>query len=1079
MINFQNSVNSIIYTNNGSTSGYATRNGGVRVQLFYQPATGTNPPIPLDQSIFSGNLNGWEPLYTDSTYSTPAQATQISALGTGQFRGGGIVTGSDVLPSGQVWLQVVGWNGNYTSYTNLTGATNLPGFLVGSSSIFLQATGNGAEINPVATTGMNGFTLVTPNLWGNLPNPPVVVTSAASSVSGSTATLNGIVNPFGLPTQYFFNYGLTTNYGYSTATNSISNGISQPLTVSNSISGLLPNTTYHFRLVGMNSSTTNFAADLTFTTTTLNPIVTTLAATGVTASNATVNGAVNPNGQMTTAYFAYGLTTNYGNVGPITSIPATNGTTAISNLLAGSQGTPAGSNWIQSSAPGAEWYFIASSTNGSLMAAVVRGGGIWTSLDHGSTWTQTSAPSNFWNSVALSGDGTHLAAVVNGGGIWTSTNSGSTWIQTGAPLTNWWTIASSADGIHLAAVISGGGIWTSGDSGVTWTHTSAPAGGWLTIASSALGNQLVAALSGGGGIWISTNSGASWTQTSAPASNWYCVSSSGDGTHLAAVINGGGIWTSSNSGNTWFQASNSGNSWFYISSSLDGTHLAAVLYSGGIWISTDSGTTWTQSGAPTKIWVSSVWSSTDGTQLAAVENGGGIWTSTGTNPSLTPGTTYHFELVAANSAGTNFGGDMTFTTSPLAPTVTTLAATHITASNAILSGTVNPNGATTTVYFQYGLTTNYGTISPTNSLVATNGNFSISNLVTDLAPGTIYHYQLVGINIAGITLGAHQTFTTPAAQPVVTTLAATSITSSSATLNGTVNPNGAAGTAYFEYGLTTNYGSIGPISLLPATNGNIVIPGLAVGSIGSSVAGTNWTQTSAFSTSNWRSLSTSTDGKRLAGVVNGGGIWTSTNSGGIWTQTSAPSEQWVSIASSGDGTRLAAAGIAGTGIWTSPDGGLTWNHTTAPSASWYSIASSTNGTYLAAAANNGGVWTSTNGGSTWTQSSAPVQQWITISSSADGSHLAVLGSGSGIWLSSDSGATWTQSSAPIRNWYSVASSADGTHLAALINASGGIWTSSDSGATWTQSSAPSASWFYIASSADGTLLAATVYGGGI
>jgi len=727
-------------------------------------------------------------------------------------------------------------------------------------------------------------------------------------------------------------------------------------------------------------------------------------------------------------------------VGPIIAIPATNGTTSISNLLVRNAGTPAGSNWVQSGAPGTNWYFIASSTNGSLMAAAVRGGGIWLSTDRGSTWSQSSAPSNRWSSVALSADGAHLAAVVNGGGIWTSSNSGGTWVQTSAPATSWWTIASSADGTHLAAVISGGGIWTSGDGGVTWTQTSAPAGGWLTIASSALGNQLVAALSGGGGIWISTNSGSTWSQTSAPSSNWYCVSSSADGTHLAAVINAsGGIWTSTNSGATWSATSAPAASWFYIASSSDGSRLAAVVYGGGIWISTDGGVTWSQSGAPGKLWVSSVWASGDGTQLAALEDGGGIWTSTGTIPLLAPATTYHFQLVGVSSGGTTLGGDVTFTTSPQAPTVTTLTATSVTATNATLNGTVNPNGAATTAYFEYGLTTNYGNFSASKILVATNGNFSIANFVSGLIPGTIYHYQLVGSNSAGTILGGDLTFTTAASLPIVTTLAATGVTAGNANLNGTVNPNGAPTTAYFEYGLTTNYGSTGQVVPLPATNGNISLSGLLINSTGSA-PGSNWVKSSAPG-ANWYFIASSTNGSLMAAVVRGGGIWTSTNRGETWIETSAPSNSWSSVALSGDGNRLAAV-VNGGGIWTSTNGGTTWSQTSAPGTNWWTIASSTDGSHLAAVVNGGGIWTSTNAGGTWSKTTAPVGSWLTIASSSLGNQLvAALSGGGGIWISSDSGATWTQSGAPSKVWVSsVWASTDGNHLAAVENG-GGIWIS--------------------------------------
>src|SRR3954468_17202473 len=50
---------------------------------------------------------------------------------------------------------------------------------------------------------------------------------------------------------------------------------------------------------------------------------------------------------------------------------------------------------------------------------------------------------------------------------------------------------------------------------------------------------------------------------------------------------------------------------------------------------------------------------------------------------------------------------------------------------------------------------------------------------------------------------------TTVAQPVATTLAATSVTSTNSTVNGTVNPNGTFAAAYFQYGLTTNYGYLG------------------------------------------------------------------------------------------------------------------------------------------------------------------------------------------------------------------------------------------------------------------------------
>jgi hypothetical protein len=98
---------------------------------------------------------------------------------------------------------------------------------------------------------------------------------------------------------------------------------------------------------------------------------------------------------------------------------------------------------------------------------------------------------------------------------------------------------------------------------------------------------------------------------------------------------------------------------------------------------------------------------------------------------------------------------------PASPTISTNAASGITSTGATLNGTVFSNNASTTVTFQYGLTTAYGTIvtatgSPVNSNTITNVTAAISGLT----PGTTYHYRAVGVNTAGTTNGSDLTFTT-------------------------------------------------------------------------------------------------------------------------------------------------------------------------------------------------------------------------------------------------------------------------------------------------------------------------------
>ena len=196
---------------------------------------------------------------------------------------------------------------------------------------------------------------------------------------------------------------------------------------------------------------------------------------------------------------------------------------------------------------------------------------------------------------------------------------------------------------------------------------------------------------------------------------------------------------------------------------------------------------------------------------------------------LAPGTGYHYRLVAANSAGASYGSDLTFTNLSAAPTVTTLAPSNITATGATLNGTVNPGGGVTTAYFQYGLTTDYGSFSPTNALAATNALLNVTNRISGLAPATVYHYRVLAANAAGTNSGSDLTFTNLIAAPAVLTLAASGVSNTVATLNGTVNPGGGVTTAYFQYGLTTDYGSFSPTNALAATNAVWNVPNLISG----------------------------------------------------------------------------------------------------------------------------------------------------------------------------------------------------------------------------------------------------------
>ena len=191
---------------------------------------------------------------------------------------------------------------------------------------------------------------------------------------------------------------------------------------------------------------------------------------------------------------------------------------------------------------------------------------------------------------------------------------------------------------------------------------------------------------------------------------------------------------------------------------------------------------------------------------------------------LAPGTLYYFRAVATNSAGTNYGSDLTFATSNLPPTVVTQPADQLTGSSARFNGSVNPNGTATTYWFEWGTTASYG--NTTGAAAAGQGNAPIAANYTasGLGSGFTYHYRVVAGNGGGTNYGSDTTFTT-IVPPVVTTSPATLVASGSATLNGTVNPKGAATTAWFEYGLTAGYGS-STVSA-SAGSGSSVVPASA------------------------------------------------------------------------------------------------------------------------------------------------------------------------------------------------------------------------------------------------------------
>jgi len=131
---------------------------------------------------------------------------------------------------------------------------------------------------------------------------------------------------------------------------------------------------------------------------------------------------------------------------------------------------------------------------------------------------------------------------------------------------------------------------------------------------------------------------------------------------------------------------------------------------------------------------------------------------------LSPNTPYSYTVAAFDAAGnlSALSAAVSVSTLPTVPAVSQAAASNITPTSATLSGLVNPSGAVTSAWFEYGTTTAYGSSTAPVTLSATT---TLSANLTALNSGVTYHFRLVARNAGGTTLGSNTSFTTPASAP--------------------------------------------------------------------------------------------------------------------------------------------------------------------------------------------------------------------------------------------------------------------------------------------------------------------------
>ena len=594
---------------------------------------------------------------------------------------------------------------------------------------------------------------------------PSAATGQASSDTAASATLTGTVNPTGLSTTYYFQYGKTKSYGSTTKSTSAGSGTGN-VSSSAGISSLAANTAYHYRLVATNSAGTSYGDDKMFVTDVSadQPTVTTGSASSVTASSATLNGTVNPNGTSTTYYFQYGTTTSYGLTTKSTS--AGSGTGNVSS-----------SAGISSLAANTAYHYRLVATNsagtsyGDDKMFVTDVSADQPTVTTGSASSVTASSATLNGTVNPNGTSTtyyfQYGTTTSYGLTTKSTSAGSGTgnVSSSAGISS--LAANTAYHYRLVATNSAGTSY--GDDKMFVTDVSADQ---PTVTTGSASSVTASSATLNGTVNPNGTSTTYYFQYGTTTSYGLTTKSTSAGSGTGNVSSSAGI--SSLAANTAYHyrlvATNSaGTSYgddkmFVTDASADQPTVTTGSASSVTASSATLSGTVNPNGASTTYYFQYGTTTSYGSTTTSTSAGSGSSNVSAIGPvsGLICNTTYHYRLVATNSAGTNNGSDKTFTTSDCPadpPTVTTGSATSVTADTATLNGTVNPNGSSTTYYFQYGKTLAYGTTTPSTNAGAGSSALPVNASISGLSADTIYYFQIVATNSGGTSYGGQKSFT--------------------------------------------------------------------------------------------------------------------------------------------------------------------------------------------------------------------------------------------------------------------------------------------------------------------------------
>ncbi len=421
---------------------------------------------------------------------------------------------------------------------------------------------DGAQVGEVKQAGINGTPqyllmdmvppgvkqpLVVPDemtvdyvrVWQHPAPPPTVSTGSATSVQPAQATLNGTMNPNGVDTHYYFQYGTTTSYGSATSPVDAGSGTSS-VPASVTVTGLNPDVTYHYRLVASRSGETPiYGGDQTLATL-MAPLPVVVHEAGHNEYAVFYQGS---NGALWQESF--------------------NGST-WSNYDIGASMAPGASPVVIHEAGHNEYAVFYEGSNGALWQESFNGS-TWSNYDIGASMAPGASP------VVIHEAGHNEYAVFyegSNGALWQESFNGSTW-------SNYDIGASMAPGaspvvIHEAghneyAVFyegSNGALWQESFNGSTWSNydigaSMAPGASPVVIHEAGHNEYAVFYEGSNGALWQESFNGSTWSNydigaSMAPGASPVVIHEAGHNEY-AVFYEGsnGALWQESFNGSTW------------------------------------------------------------------------------------------------------------------------------------------------------------------------------------------------------------------------------------------------------------------------------------------------------------------------------------------------------------------------------------------------------------------------------------------------------------------------------------------------------------------------------------------------